>query len=62
MRRNNQRRKRKTRRDESGIELAQNFYQVFHNILWKNLNKFFGQPNTVEERHESFARIFFFNF
>lgn len=26
--------------------LAKNFVPVFHTILWKNKNKFFGQPNT----------------
>ena len=46
--------------EESGIELAKKFYQVFHNILWKNLINFFGQPNIVEERHESFAHSFSF--
>ena len=46
--------------EESGIELAKKFYQVFHNILWKNLNKFFDQPNIVEERHEGVAHSFSF--
>ena len=33
---------------DQSIRLAKKFVQLFRNILWKNPNELFGQPNTRE--------------